>query len=194
MQQEGMIPAWLVPALIGLAALLLILVVLWFVLLKPSISSAAKDAVAPQALAAQSAAARAQVAANSAGQKAPAGGGATGANPFGGDAYAARLSGSSNLTIPNDGGLSVTDLVFENPNGYTGNLHLSRFNALKKQDQLLLTLKLDNFRDLDFHFVTPLTFQPNDRIELSCSPNPQPDGSSCDASVYYSGYFKNPPS
>jgi hypothetical protein len=194
MQQEGMIPAWLVPALIGLAALLLILVVLWFVLLKPSISSAAKDAVAPQASAAQSAAARAQIAANSAGQKAPAGGGATGANPFGGDAYAARLSGSSNLTIPNDGGLSVTDLVFENPNGYTGNLQLSRFNALKKQDQVLLTLKLDNFRDLDFHFVTPLTFQPNDRIELSCSPNPQPDGSSCDASVYYSGYFKNPPS
>src|SRR3989440_13008307 len=98
MQQEGLIPRWLVPALIGLAALLLIAVILWFALLKPSISSAAKDAVAPQASAAQSAAARAQVAANAAGQK-PAGGGATGANPFGGDAYAARLSGSSNLTV-----------------------------------------------------------------------------------------------
>jgi len=192
MQQEGMIPAWLLPALIGLAALILILVVLWFVLLKPSISSAAKDAVAPQASAAQSAAARAQVAANSAGQKAPTAGGATGANPFGGDAYAARLSGTSTLTVPNDGGLSVTDLVFENPNGYNGDLRLSRFNALKKQNQVLLTLKLENFRDLDFHFVTPLTFQPNDRIELTC--NPQPEGSVCDASVYYSGYFKNPPS
>src|SRR2546421_2960368 len=192
MQQEGMIPAWLLPALIGLAALLLVLVILWFVLLKPTISSEAKNAVAPQASAAQSAAARAQVAANTAGQKSPAGGGATGANPFGGDAYAARLSGSSNLVIPGDGGLSVTDLVFENPNGYSGDLKLSRFNALKKQDQVLLTLKLENFRDLDFHFVTPLTFQPNDRIELSC--NPQPEGSACDASVYYSGYFKNPPS
>jgi len=42
--------------------------------------------------------------------------------------------------------------------------------------------------------VTPLTFQPDDKIELSCTPNPQPDGSTCDASVYYSGYFKNPPS
>jgi hypothetical protein len=194
MQQEGMIPAWLLPALIGLAALLLLLVILWFVVLKPSISSAAKEAVATQASAAQSAAAKAQVAANAAGQKAPSGGGATGANPFGGDAYAARLSGSTSLTVPNDGGLSVTDLVFENPNGYTGSLQLSRFNALKKQDQVLLTLKLDNFRDLDFHFITPLTFQPNDKIELSCSPNPQPDGSTCDASVYYSGYFKNPPS
>ena len=194
MQQEGLIPAWLVPALIGLAALALVLVILWFVLLKPSISSAAKDAVAPQASAAASAAVRAQVAANNAGQKAPAAGGATGVNPFGGDAYAARLSGSSNLTIPDNGGLSVTDLVFENPNGYTGNLQLSRFNSIKNQNQVLLTLKLDNFRDLDFHFVTPLTFQPNDKIELSCTPSPQPDGSTCDASVYYRGYFKNPPS
>jgi hypothetical protein len=195
MQQEGLIPSWLLPALIGLAALLLVLVILWFVVLKPSISSAAKDAVQPQAAAASAAAVRAQTAANNAVAKAPStGGGATGANPFGGDAYGARLSGNSNLTIPNNGGLSVTDLVFENPNGYTGNLQLSRFNALKNQDQVLLTLKLDNFRDLDFHFVTPMTFQPNDKIELSCSPNPQPDGSTCDASVYYSGYFKNPPS
>src|SRR5256885_5649895 len=128
MQQEGMIPAWLLPALIGLAALLLVLVILWFVLLKPTISSAARDAVAPQASAAQSAAARAQVAANTAGQKSPAGGGATGANPFGGDAYAARLSGSSNLVIPRDGRLSVTDLGFENPNGYSRGLKLARFN------------------------------------------------------------------
>ncbi len=111
-------------------------------------------------------------------------------NPFGGNAYAGRLSGGGNLTIPADGGLSVTDLVFENPNGYSGDLTLSRFNADKKQEQVLLTLKLDNFRDLDFHFITPLTFQKNDRMDLSCI---QPDKSACDASVYYSGYFKNPP-
>ncbi len=114
----------------------------------------------------------------------------TGANPFGGDAYAARLSGGGVLNIPPDGGLSVTDLVFENPNGYTGDLTFSRFNAQKQTDQVLLTLKLDNFRDLDFHFVTPLTFQKSDKMELSCV---QPDGSTCNASVYYSGYFKNPP-
>ena len=44
--------------------------------------------------------------------------------------------------------------------------------------------------DLDFHFITPLTFQKNDRMELVCV---QPDKSPCDAAVYYSGYFKNPP-
>jgi hypothetical protein len=189
MQQEGLIPPWLLPALIGLAALALVLVLLWFLLLKPNIQSAATQAVAPQTSSLQ-----AQV--NSLKAQAPpttggGGGGATGANPFGGDAYAARLVGSSSLTVPADGGLSVTDLVFENPNGLTGDLKLSRFNAKTNQDQVLLQLKLDNFRDLDFHFITPLTFQKNDKIELSCTP---PEGTTCDASVYYSGYFKNPPS
>ena len=189
MQQEGLIPPWLLPALIGLAALALVLVLLWFFLVKPNIQSAATQAVAPQtsSLQAQVNSLKAQNPPTTGGG----GGGATGANPFGGDAYAARLVGSNSLTVPADGGLSVTDLVFENPNGLTGDLKLSRFNAKTNQDQVLLQLKLDNFRDLDFHFITPLTFQKNDKIELTCTP---PEGTSCDASVYYSGYFKNPPS
>lgn len=189
MQQEGLIPPWLLPALIGLAALALVLVLLWFFLVKPNIQSAATQAVAPQtsSLQAQVNSLKAQNPPTTGGG----GGGATGANPFGGDAYAARLVGSNSLTVPADGGLSVTDLVFENPNGLTGDLKLSRFNAKTNQDQVLLQLKLDNFRDLDFHFITPLTFQKNDKIELTCTP---PEGTTCDASVYYSGYFKNPPS
>src|SRR5205823_8206563 len=139
MQQEGLIPPWLLPALIGLAALALLLVLLWFVWLKPSIQSAATAALAPQASALQSQVntLKAQTPVTSTGG----GGGATGANPFGGNAYAARLSGGGNLTIPADGGLSVTDLVFETPNGFSGDLTLSRFNAAKKQEQVLLTLK-----------------------------------------------------
>lgn len=191
MQQEGLIPPWLIPALIGLAALALVLVLLWFLVIKQTIQSAATQAVAPQASAATSAAAAVQAAAAGAKSSGGGGGGATGANPFGGDAYAARLVGSSSLTIPADGGLSVTDLVFENPNGLTGDLRLQRFNAKTNRDEVLLQLKLENFRDLDFHFITPLTFQKNDRIELTCAP---PEGTTCDASVYYSGYFKNPPS
>jgi hypothetical protein len=190
MQQEGLIPPWLIPALIALAALALILVLLWFLVIKQTIQSAATQAVAPQASAATSAAAAVQAAAAGA-KSSGGGGGATGANPFGGDAYAARLVGSSTLTIPADGGLSVTDLVFENPNGLTGDLKLQRFNAKTNRDEVLLQLKLENFRDLDFHFITPLTFQKNDRIELTCA---TPEGTTCDASVYYSGYFKNPPS
>src|SRR3979411_74787 len=54
MQQEGLIPPWLLPALIGLAALALVLALLWFFLLKPSIQSAATQQVAAQTSALQS--------------------------------------------------------------------------------------------------------------------------------------------
>jgi hypothetical protein len=193
MQQEGLIPPWLLPALIGLAALALLLVLLWFFVLRPTIQSAATQAVAPQASAANAAAVRAQEAA-AAGQKPSTGaGGATGANPFGGNAYAARLTGGGALVIPPDGALSVTDLVFENPNGYTGDLSLVRFNSDKKTEQVLLQLKLENFRDLDFHFITPLTFQKNDEMRLTCRPDPESNNTTCNAYVYYTGYFKNPP-
>ena len=196
MQQEGLIPRWLVPALIGLAALLLIAVILRFALLKPSISSAAKDAVAPQASAMQSIASRLP-AANPAAQS---GGGAdaTGANPVQGKAWSSRLAINpdvkpleSTITVPDGGGLAVTDLVFENPNGNSGTIYLVR-RETNKPDQVLMTLRLENFRDLDFHFVTPLVFKEKQTMALSCGPDPA--GSRCDAAAYYSGYFKNPPS
>jgi hypothetical protein len=199
MQQEALIPKWFVPALIGLAALLIILAILWFTLLKPAINSAATAAVAPQASAAQSAAARASTAASNATQKAPTGGGGvTGANPVGGDAWSARLAINpsskpleSSITVPQGGGLAVTDLVFENPNGNSGTVYLVRRES-GKADQILMTIRLENFRDLDFHFVTPVVFKENQTMTFSCSPDPST--SKCDAAVYYSGYFKNPPS
>jgi hypothetical protein len=199
MQQEGLIPKWFVPALIGLAALLIILAILWFTLLKPAISSAATAAVAPQASAAQSAAARASTAASNASQKAPtSGGGVTGPNPVGGDAWSARLAINpsskpleSSVTVPQGGGLAVTDLVFENPNGNSGTVYLVRRES-GKADQILMTIRLENFRDLDFHFVTPVVFKENQTMTFSCSPDPST--SKCDAALYYSGYFKNPPS
>lgn len=199
MQQEGLIPKWFVPALIGLAALLIILAILWFTLLKPAISSAATAAVAPQASAAQSAAARASTAASNASQKAPTGGGGvTGPNPVGGDAWSARLAINpsskpleSSITVPQGGGLAVTDLVFENPNGNSGTVYLVRRES-GKADQVLMTIRLENFRDLDFHFVTPAVFKENQTMTFSCSPDPST--SKCDAALYYSGYFKNPPS
>src|SRR5438445_5565188 len=116
MQQEGLIPPWLLPALIGLAALLLVLVILWFLVLKPSISSAAKDAVAPQTSSLQQ-----QVNTLKAANPAPVtgGGGATGPNPVKGDVWSSRLAVNSQatpaqlesaITVPQGGGLAVTDL------------------------------------------------------------------------------------
>jgi hypothetical protein len=187
----------LVPALIGALALVLLAVILWFAWLKPSISSAARDAVAPQASAVQSISARLP-AANTSGQQSAGGADAAGANPVQGKVWSSRLALNSDkaqlessITVPDGGGLAVTDLVFENPSGNSGTLYLVRRES-GKPDQILLTLRLENFRDLDFHFVTPLVFKEKQTMTLSCSPDPS--GSKCDAAAYYSGYFKNAPS
>ena len=77
---------------------------------------------------------------------------------------------------PNPGKtLYVTDLVFSNPERETGEVRLMRNNST------LLLLQLENFRDLDFHFVTPIVFEESDTISLRCE--------SCSkAAVFYSGY------
>jgi len=134
----------------------------------------------------------------SAGAQSGGGADATGANPVQGKVWSSRLAINpdvkpleSTITVPDGGGLAVTDLVFENPNGNSGTIYLVR-RETNKPDQVLMTLRLENFRDLDFHFVTPLVFKEKQTMALSCGPDPA--GSRCDAAAYYSGYFKNPPS
>ena len=73
------------------------------------------------------------------------------------------------------GTLFITDLVFSNPAAESGPLQLRR------NDDELLVLRLENFRDLDFHFVTPIVFGPGDRLRLTCDDCEQ-------AAVYYSGF------
>ena len=192
MQQEGLIPPWLIPVAIAAAALLLILVVLWFVLLKPALTSDAKQAQL-QAQAAQSTAAKALSAAQAAvaGKPVPTGL-ATGPNPFNGDQWSGRMAlnsktdkagASATLVVPAGGGASITDLIFENPNGDSGSIEFRRGN------DVLLSMRLENFRDLDFHYIAPLIFKENQSLVLSCSPDP---GSQCTSSVHFSGYAKAP--
>jgi len=74
--------------------------------------------------------------------------------------------------------LYVTDLIFSNPNDLiTGPMVLGRrdynVDPNNPTQQELLVLQLQNFRDLDFHFVTPLTFGPNFAMYLTC---PGPEG------------------
>jgi len=73
--------------------------------------------------------------------------------------------------------LFLTDLVFSNPNdSATGEIRLER------SGQPLLVLDLRNFRDLDFHFVTPIVVGPGQQLNLVCP------GGCTGAAVYYSGF------
>jgi hypothetical protein len=191
MLQVGLLPGWLVPviaAVLGLAALLLIL---WLTVLQPSIKSAATAAVAPQASAAASAATRAvQAAAQvpaSSGSKTGSTTGST-SNPFGGDPQDGRIKATQEQagTIAPQGNLTINDIIFENPDGTSGVLSLSRLDPSTGSTTLLVE-NLDNFRDLDFHFVSPIVVLKGQQLILSCSP---PKGQSCAGAMYYSGYFK----
>ena len=204
MMQDGILPGWLIPAAVGLLALALVLVVLWVTLLQPTIRQAAQNAAAPQAAAAQSAAAKAQQAAAAAGAAAGATTGAPkpsaaagagslsagGPNPLGGDAVSGHLQTdkfdqkASLLLAPTGktNGYTITDLVFENPAGDFGSLQLVRVTP-NKSTEVLFSIRLENFRDLDFHFVTPLFVTNGQHLQLVSDKKTT-------AAMYYSGYFK----
>jgi hypothetical protein len=99
--------------------------------------------------------------------------GAGGATPTDG-----RLVAGSGPLAPTAGKtLYLTDLVFSNADDLaTGELRLER------SGQPLLVLELQNFRDLDFHFVTPIVVKPDQELAIVC-----PAGCA-EAALYYSGF------
>jgi hypothetical protein len=153
---------------------------LWFLALKPGVESTARQAVAAP-LAQQSAAiAQLQKQAPGGGGGGGGGGGAPAASPTAGaggggggaagggaagTSFARRLDqsggGRNQYKVPAGVTLSVTDVVFQNPGADHGTVQLQRDGAT------LLVENLDNFRDLDYHFVTPLTATANQTLQLT---------------------------
>ncbi len=195
--QEALLPRWLVPALLAALAALIILLVLWLTVLQPAIKSAATQALQDAGITPLPTQAG--------------GGGGAGASPAPGATTAPTPAPGATPTpaptpappavgggVPADGRLAVdgsspnsttfdkvfylTDLVFANPNGKAGTLKLIRSPSF-----VVITLRLENFRDLDFHYVTPIVIQPGQTLSLvvACS-----GGGACDPSVYYSGFSK----
>jgi hypothetical protein len=198
MIQEALLPRWFIPALLALLGALLLAAILWFTVLQPSIKSTAENAANDALVAAGIAPA----------PPAGGGGGSTptpGATPAAGSTPGATaaplpssLPGAAGGGHPVDGRLSVdgtnapgvtpknttlylTDLVFANPNGRAGTLQLTSGTTR------IMELRLENFRDLDFHFVTPILVASGQSLVLSASCTTSP----CDPSVLYSG-FTNP--
>ena len=79
------------------------------------------------------------------------------------------------------GTLFVTDIVFSNPNGREGAISLLRDGSP------LIEERLENFRSLDYHFVTPIIIPAGHELALSLTCT---GGTECDPSVLYSGYLR----
>jgi hypothetical protein len=220
--QEQLLPKWLLKLLLALLALALVLFILWQTVFKSVLESTAKDAVKEQTAAATAAADQAkeaQQAAEAAAEKAtgttvPGGGGGgtttsvPGAIGQGGvlgegapSAFrlvspAGALPVPNNTTfvastpavIPDGQQFLMTDIVFQNSAGDTGT-----FRVLRGTD-VLFEIGLNNFRDLDYHFVTPIVVDPaagqNLTVAVACQVTV--NNGPCTASAYFAGVNSAP--
>jgi hypothetical protein len=108
--------------------------------------------------------------------------------------FDARLdSKNANLPVQN-GTLSLTDIFFENVNNDTGQISLARDTGDGSGFHDLKLERLDNFRDLDLHFVSPITLTKGQSLRLvldKCQKGQGSSASGCSASVYLTGYLKS---
>lgn len=187
MLQEPLLPPWFLKALALLLAAIVGVVLIWLLFLQPAIRSTAQE--------------RAEQVLQQAGiDPGPDGNGSGNGNgqppptPAPGETTSPTTPtpGPADTRTPRDGRLEagappeepseertlyLTDLVFSNPDGTSGTLRLRR------SGENLFVLNLENFRDLDFHFVTPITIAPDQDLRLVCE-------GTCDGppAVYFSGF------
>jgi hypothetical protein len=217
MTQEQLLPKWLIPAAIALVALAGVLVAVWFMLLKPSVESIAQDQAKQQASQANNAAtradqaaARANKAADGASGDGAGGGGANGAaatttaksGAAGANGGAAAPAGTPvsfrvatqaapvtdgsykqfSYVAPDHHTLDIGDLVLQNPRGDTG------FLRIILGGKVVLEEGLANFRDLDYHYVTPLHVAKDQPVVVAvdCT-TPGAGATQCTPSVSFSG-------
>ena len=211
--QEAALPKWLLPALLVLAALALVWFFLLKPEIKSQardavaqpIANANKKADNAQQ-AAQKAASKADTAAAAAAGKAPpkttpttptkkptkkptptttaaSGVDALGSPVFGRLAVACPPTCTQEVKAAPKQTLSITDLVFQNPEGDSGLL------TVTAKGTTALVFRLDNYRDYDQHFVSALTLLPGE--SLSITVECQNKGKkACTAGMFWAGFGK----
>jgi hypothetical protein len=80
-------------------------------------------------------------------------------------------------TVPKGDSLQVTDLLVENSAGNTGTMSVARSGAVVMQ------WAMANFRDLDYHWITPVLFSSGSQMQLIVSGCNSP----CSPGIYYAG-------
>jgi hypothetical protein len=197
--QESILPWWFTRAIVALLALLVAAVLLWIFVLQPQIRSTAAETLVDFGFSPKPGSV---AAGGSGGQPTP---GPSGEQPTPGPSgelsitpppageqsqVDGRLDTAANAVTPTAGTLFITDLVFANPTGASGDLTLQRTSAAGTTQ--LLVLRLENFRDLDYHFVTPIAVRAGETLSLvaNCSAPTSPDAGACTPAVFYSGYLQ----
>ena len=191
MVQEATEPPWLRKAVLWTVLGVIALVALWFALVKPTVRSAAKDAVKPETTpvtigadgkssggSGSSGSGGSGTTASTTVDAGSAGGGVGTGTPIDGR-LALTEPGEQSFTVPNGQVLQLTDIVLQNPAGNSGPLQIRR------DDGALLVVELANFRDLDYHFVAPIVFKGGQKLVLAASCT----SPSCTPGAYFAGFI-----
>ena len=209
--QEPLLPRWLLAAVGAVAALAVLAVILWFALFKPQVKSTAQNEVNKQLAAngitpVTSSSGSKTGSGGGAGSSGSGGGGASsgttlpGGGSGGGAGGSTVVGGTSSgsggvgvnvnggvtangdgtrvvFTVPNGRTLEVTDILVENASGATGTLTLARSGTP------VMSWSMANFRDLDYHWITPTVFTGHSQMQLvvnGCA-------GTCTPGIYYAG-------
>jgi hypothetical protein len=245
-EQQAILPSWLPRALIAAVLVAVLLVGLWYGLLRPTVESAAREAITPEAIqdaqASEGAAGGGGSVAggDSSGASGGTGGDASGADGgSGGSGEPSDPGGSGGTGGPSDPGdpgdpgdtggsggtggpgggtepsssrvelqdgvgggatgpvtvydvpegrtFELTDILVQNPQGDAGSL------TIISEGEALFGLALENFRDYDNHFVSPIAVPAGGEITvtLDCrdvgEPVGAPEPGECSEAVFISG-------
>lgn len=198
--QEALLPKWVMALVAGLVALAALFAILWFTLFKPTIKSTATDAAKSQLAAAGITPGQASTVSSGGGGSGSSGGGGGGGSssspttagtstavaPGGTGTGSLTVNGSGVAngngsqviyTVPTGHALRITDLLIQNSAGDNGTLTLARNGSA------LMEWSMANFRDLDYHWVSPTLFPAGSKVVMNvtgCT-------NACHPALYYAG-------
>ena len=203
--QQAVLPSWFMKAVLACLLLAILAGLFWFGLFQPAMKTAAQQALADAGITPTPAAAAPTPTPVPTPTLAP--GVTPGPTPvptptptawpsstagplFAGTPVDGRLTANSgsDTTGPVAGGSTfyVTDLVFDNPDGLSGTAKLTRGGLV------ISLLRLEDYRNLDYHFVTPIVIKSGQKMSFSASCTTDPLATSpplpCTPSVYFSGF------
>jgi hypothetical protein len=99
-------------------------------------------------------------------------------------------AGEVTYDVPEDGVYRMTDVVLSNPQGDLGRA------TLLVDGEVQMEVALENFRDLDFHFVSPIVATEDIRLVVRCrtpgTPPDSPPATRCDISALVGGELSVP--
>lgn len=197
MLQSALVPRWVLRVLAILVALAILAVILWYTLLRPQIRSTATNVVKSQLAAAGLTPSGSSAPASSSGSSGSSGthsatapsSGATSSNsaaPATSNTSSLTVNGSGTgsgnsnqviYTVPAGYTLQMTDILVQNAAGDNGSIALARGGTV------LMQWSMADFRDLDYHWISPTIFGSGSKVVMQVSGCTN----TCHPGIYYAG-------